>query len=88
MSVYDECIKHYLRGDQIGAEERGTIDRLAASGETPVMREKARVLSLCLSGQVNHDTHTRNLATRRTLNRLTAIIVQPGDHVRRSVGAG
>ena len=88
MSVYDECVKHYLRGDPVGPDERIAIDRLAVSGESPVMREKARVLGLCLAGQFNHDAHTRNLATRRTINRLTAIIVRPGEPTRRSVGAG
>ena len=79
MNAYDECLRHYLRGDEVGPNERATIDRLAISGESPVIREKARVLSLCLSGQFNHDAHTRNLATRRTINRLSTMIVRPSD---------
>ncbi len=76
MNTYEECLRLYMSGATIPPSLREALAKVAAEDSSRVVREQARVLGLCISGDVNRDGHTRNLARKRTLNLIRKKVVK------------
>lgn len=77
--TYETIRKKYLTGEKISKTEAAFIKELSTHKYTTdvVERENARVLHHCIQGEIGLDSHTRNLAIRRTSTMLSQLIQSP-----------